>query len=226
MHIHIVAEEHYEEMLGEQEALKKMFRNYRRLSEALKKTGDKILILAEPYIELDDEFSHPKHRIVARLGKLAENAVTLPMDHQILREQNASQIWLIKNLQEEKRDFQEDTRATEQLKHAERIKMVEFLQTASARSRTMAKNIVKALELIKKYPELQGVKRIVAIVGAEHAPQVAGHLVEMLGNRVGETIYIHGNGAEPKVLNAKGDVVIHIHDVTADQKIYRKYVKD
>ncbi len=226
MHIHIVAEEHYEEMRGERDSLKKMFKNYRRLSEALKNTGEKMLILAEPYIEVDHEFAHPRHRIVARLGKLAENATVLPLDNQLLREQNAAQMWMLKDLQEEKKKMRNKERAVEQIAHVERIKMLEFLETASARSKTMAKNIVKAIELIKKYPELQDVKRIVAVVGAEHAPEVAGYLVEMLGDRVGEQIYIHGNGAEPSVFNAKGGVVLHIHDVTAGQKIYRQFLRD
>ncbi len=226
MHIHIVAEDHYEGLLDEREALSKTLRNYRRLSEALRSTGDKILILAEPYIEMDSEFAQPKHRIVARLGKLAENAMILPVDDQVFREQNASQMWLIKDLQEEKKQVLGNPSATEKLAHVERIKMLEFLETANARSRTMARNIVKALELIKKYPELRDVKRIIAIVGAEHAPEVTGHLVQMLGDRIGEKIYIHGNGVEPGVLNARGDVVLHIHDVTADQKIYRRYLKD
>ncbi|NPA76494.1 MAG: hypothetical protein GXN93_01935 [Candidatus Diapherotrites archaeon] len=226
MHIHIIAEEHYEEMPGKRDALKEMFKNYRRLSNALKATGDKMLILAEPYIEVDHEFAHPKHRIVARLGKLAENATILPMDNQQLRVQNAAQLWLIQDLQDEKTQAMGDRQAVEKLAHAERIKMQEFLETANARSKTMAKNIVKALKLVKRYPELRNVRRIVAIVGAEHAPEVAGHIVEMLGNRVGEKVYIHGNGVEPSVLNAKGDVVLHIHDVTADQKIYKMFLQD
>ena len=221
MHIHVVAEHHYEEMLGDKRAVRKMIRNYRRLSEALRRTGDKILILPEPYIETDRQFKNPKHRIAARFGKLVENAIILPVDSGWLKEHNASQILLLKDLQKEKERAKDNAHRLETLEHVERIKKKEFLDAASIRSKIMAKNILKALELTKKNPELQGINRIIAIVGAAHAPEVMEHLVKALGDRVGDTIYIHGNGVEPEALNAKGDIVLHIHDVTADQSLFR-----
>ncbi len=214
-HVHIVGEDHIESLIenGDRRALRAVVRKYRRIRRALEQTGDKIVIVAEPFFW--DDAGAPQSRLIMRLGNVAKRAQILPADSRVLARINADGADLIKEANK--------TGAAP----LERIWSQEFLKTADIRSEIMAKNVVKAVNLVEKLPELKSVRRVVVVTGAYHAPEIAGHLIRVWGERIGKNIIIHKNGADAKSISIRGGgkITIHIHDATADGKLARMFAQ-